>query len=436
MKLRGLVAAAITALLGVGAARAANVEFWYGNISKAEEATQAACAAFNATRSKDRITCVGQGSYEVAMQKAIAGYRAKTHPVLLQVFDAGTLDLMLSGAAIPVAEAMPNVNWNDYIKATKSYYETSSGKLYSQPYNASTLLFYANMSQLERAGVARAPKTWEEVIDAARKLKASGSTCPFVTNAEPWIVLEQFAARHGEPIATKSNGYDGLDTEYVFNRGLIAQHLTNIKQWRDEGLVRLDIDTRAGKFVAAFMSGECAMMEASSGSYSQALQAFGSKYKLAVTMAPMYAGKERHNTLVGGASLWLMKGHSDAEYETAKAFLDFLRKPEQQLAFTAATGFVPVTQSALDILKASGRANDPQFATAAIGIESMTMPSTPASRGIRLGFYMQFRNFFTEELQKAFSGQKTMQQALNDAKARGDQLLQRFAATYKSVKLP
>ncbi len=178
-------------------------------------------------------------------------------------------------------------------------------------------------------------------MDAARKLKAAGSTCPFVTNAEPWIVFEQFAARHGQPIATKHNGYDGLDAEYDFNKGLIAKHLTNLVDWRKEGLVRLNGDTKGGNLVASFSSGECAMIEASSGSYTTFTKAFEGKYELSVSLTPMYKGETRHNTLVGGASIYIMKGHSKEEIDGAKAFLNFVRTPEQQMSFSAATVTCP-----------------------------------------------------------------------------------------------
>ncbi|MEZ2131899.1 MULTISPECIES: extracellular solute-binding protein [unclassified Sinorhizobium] len=416
-----------------GTAQATDIEFWYGNTGSGEAAIQAACKGFNESQTKDHITCTGQGSYEAGMQKAIAAYRSKNHPVLIQFFDAGTLDLMLSGAVIPVSEAMPDVKWDEYIAGARAYYETAEGKLYSQPYNSSTLLFYTNRTMLEKAGVTKTPETWEEVIEAARKLKAAGAACPFTTDVNPWRQLEQFAARHGVPIASKHNGYDGLDAEYVFNQGIIKQHLNNLKNWRDEGLVRLNADTKAGDYTAAFNAGECAMMEGSSGSYATSLKAFGDKYQITVSMAPMYAGHERHNTLVGGASLWLMKGHSEAEVAAAQAFLDYLRMPEQQIAFTEMTGYLPVTQAAIDKLEKDGLADNPKFGTARIGMQSLSMPATPDTRGVRLGFYVQFREIFNEETQKAYAGEISMDAALDNAKRRGDELLSRFKATYASA---
>jgi sn-glycerol 3-phosphate transport system substrate-binding protein len=131
-----------------------------------------------------------------------------------------------------------------------------------------------------------------------------------------------------------------------------------------------------------------------------------------------------------------MKGHGKAEIKGAKAFLDFVRDPKQQMAFTSATGYVPVTNDVMEAIAKSGEGQSPKYATAAVGIGSMNEPRTPDTRGIRLGFYVQFRQVFMEETQKAFAGEKTMQAALDSAKKRGDELLRRFEQTYKGVKLP
>ncbi|WP_136682388.1 extracellular solute-binding protein [Falsirhodobacter xinxiangensis] len=419
----------LAALAMTTAAHATDIEFWYGNTGSNEKAILAACEAFNASQDQDHVSCVGQGSYEAGMQKAIAAYRAGNHPVLIQFFDAGTLDLMLSGAVIPVSEAMPDAPWDSYIPGARAYYETADGKLFSQPYNSSTLLFYTNKAMLAEAGIEKTPETWEEVIAAARTLKEAGVSCPFATDINAWRQIEQFAARHGVPIATQSNGYDGLDAEYVIDQGIVAQHMNNLADWHEEGLVRFDAETKAAKYNAAFSAGECAMIEGSSGGYTSFTEALGAD-AITVTLPPMYEGQTRHNTFVGGASLWLMKGHDEAEVKAAQNFLDYLRTPEAQLEFTAATGYLPVTQSALDLLESSGRADAPEFATAGPGMETLGAPGNADTRGIRLGFYVQFRDIFAEETQRAYNGDITMDEALANSVRRGNELLRRFEATY------
>lgn len=430
-----LLAASAAVMTFAGAAHGADIEFWYSNTGPVEVAILAECDAFNATQAEHKVSCIGQGSYEVAMQKAIAAYRSGITPLLIQFVAEGSLDIILSDAVMPVQDVLPDVDWANYVPATRSYYETSKGEMYAQPWNASTLLFYTNKTQLAEAGVTETPTTWEEVVEAARKLKAAGHACPYVTNAEPWSTFEQFSARHGLPIASNHNGYGGLDAEYLFNTTFFAQHLQNLVDWRKEELVKIPADIQAENYAQAFASGECAMMENSSGAYASAIAGLEGKGEVTLSLAPMYEGYERHNTFVGGAAIYIMKGHDDAEVEAGKAFLNFLRSPEQQLNFAAATGYVPVTKDALDTVVNMADGST-KFPTAAIGVESMSAPGTEDTRGIRLGFYLQFRQMWIEEVQKAFADEKTAQVALDDAKARGDELLRRFEQTYQGVALP
>ncbi|MYI70136.1 MAG: glycerol-3-phosphate ABC transporter substrate-binding protein, partial [Boseongicola sp. SB0673_bin_14] len=91
---------------------------------------------------------------------------------------------------------------------------------------------------------------------------------------------------------------------------------------------------------------------------------------------------------------------------------------------------------ALASLVASGKADTLEFATAEMGVASLNQPGDENSRGIRLGFYVQFREIFKEETQKAFNGDQTMQAALDNAVSRGNELLRRFEQTYRGTKLP
>lgn len=429
------VLAAAFAMACAAPASSVEIELWYGNTGPTEVAIQTQCEAFNASQSDHRITCVGQGNYETAMQKAIAAYRSGQTPALIQFLAEGALDIILSDAVMPVQSVMPDVDWSNYVPATRSYYETAAGHLYAQPWNASTLLFYTNKTMLAEAGITKTPETWDEVVEAARALKAAGVACPYATNAEPWSMFEQFSARHGLPIASNDNGYGGLDAEYVFNTTLFAEHLKNLIEWRKEGLVRIPADLQSANYSQAFASGECAMIENSAGSYSSLVTGLEGKGEVSVSLAPMYAGINRHNTFVGGGALYVMKGHDDAEMEAVRAFLNFARQPEQQLAFSGATGTIPVTIDALGAVQSMADGAT-KFPTAAIGIESMSFPALSHTRGIRLGFYLQFRQMWMEEIQLAFNGGKDPQVALDDAKARGDELLRRFEQTYAGVSLP
>jgi len=47
-----------------------------------------------------------------------------------------------------------------------------------------------------------------------------------------------------------------------------------------------------------------------------------------VAMIPVYEGFVRTNTVVGGASLWVLSGKSEDEYRGAAEYLKFLATPE------------------------------------------------------------------------------------------------------------
>lgn len=435
-----LCASAAFALLALPA-QAAQFQFWHALGGAGGEALAAQCERFNAAQAEHKIGCVFQGTYDDLFQKAIAAYRANQHPALVQFFDAGTLDLLLSDAVVPVtqvaADAGLAVDWDDYIAGARSYYTAAAGNLFGQPYNSSTLVFYTNDDKLAAAGITTAPATWEDVAAAAEKLAAAGEACPFTIDLNPWRLLEQFSAVHGAPIATKGNGFDGLDAEYVFNQGPNVKFITDLAAWHEAGLVKLAEETTAGNFAAAFNAGECAMMINSTGGFTDTAKALDGVAKFSVHLLPVYEGTTRHNTFVGGAALYAMKGFDADIYAGVAAYLDFVRQPEEQLKLVAGSGYLPVTETAVQAIVDGGLADQPDRAVVAqLGVESLSYPGSENTRGVRLGFYVQFRNIYTEEVTQVFSGQKSAQEALDAAKTRGDELLRRFEATYAGVAMP
>ncbi|WP_061538507.1 extracellular solute-binding protein [Collimonas fungivorans] len=419
-------------------ARAASFDFWYSHTGPIAYAIQSLCDAFNAAQEQHRVHCTSPGTYEQTMQKTIAAYRAGKQPAVVEIYDIGTLDLMLSDAVYPVFQLMKDndrdVDWQDYVNAARSYYSTSADDLYSLPFNTSTVVLYTNTAKLAAAGVKNVPQTWEDFEAAAGKLKASGQTCPTVSDFNPWIMLEQINAVQGEPLSTGSNGRAGLDAKYVFNTGIHRRFMQDIMRWRTHGLLIDAAATRTGNQTLAFANGECAMVIDATSAWG-AIKAAGI-VDAGVGLIPVYAGTVRHNTVAGGASLWVMKGHDVAVYQAVAAFFDYLRQPQNQIAFAEKTGYVPVTKTAGKAMMAGSHARDPGLESVRIGMASMNIAGNEYSRGIRLGFLPQFRHVWAEEIQKAFAGRQSIGDGLDRAKIRGDRLLRRFEETYAEEKLP
>jgi sn-glycerol 3-phosphate transport system substrate-binding protein len=82
-----LALASLIGLSGVpGAAQAQGrikFELWQGLTGDLGERVNDVCKRFNDSQSEFEITCISQGSYDSAVQNAIAAFRAKKHPTIV-----------------------------------------------------------------------------------------------------------------------------------------------------------------------------------------------------------------------------------------------------------------------------------------------------------------------------------------------------------------
>jgi len=337
------------------------------------------------------------------------------------------------GAVKPVAEVMKEggVKFDPkaYIPAVAGYYTAPNGQMMSLPFNSSTTVFYYNKDAFKAAGLdpEKAPVTWPDVVSIAAKLKASGSTCPFTTSWMTWAQLESFSTWHNTSYASKGNGFGGLDARLEFNSPLHVRHFENLGNMAKQGL--FVYKGRASKPITSFTSGECAMFVGSSGSYASIQR--DAKFKFAESTLPYYpdvAGAPQ-NTIVGGASLWVLAGKPAVNYKGVAAFFSFLSKPDVQAASHQRTGYLPITMAAFELTEKSGFYKKNPGTD--VPVNQMIRKTTDKSRGVRLGNFVQIRAILDEETEQIWTGKKTAKEALDTAVARGNELLVKFQAANK-----
>jgi sn-glycerol 3-phosphate transport system substrate-binding protein len=435
-----IAALALAAATGAANAEKAKFEYWYGLTGDLGAVVAETCNRFNASQDQFEAVCVGQDGYEKAVQNTIAAFRAQKHPTLLQSFDAGTADLMLSGEFYPVTKLMADtgvtIDWSDYFPGIANYYSSKSGEFFSMPWNSSTPVYYFNKDHFAKAGLTEGPVTWEGMEAAMKALKDSGQVCGLAYAPSSWIDLEQFSMAHGVPVASNNNGYDGLDSELLFNTTLHVQHMENIQRWMTEGYAMLRTAAAGKSARDSFVEGECSIFFSSIADHNT-VHKLKPAFAWDVQIIPTYEGVERKNTVVGGASLWVLSGKTDDEYKAAAAYLAFLAtKPEQQFLLEN-SGYIPVTKSTYEALKAEGFYAREPFINRDIAMKSLTWTEpNELTRGIRLGSFIQIRAEWTAEVEAAIAGQKTMKEALDTAAARGNDHLKRFAQTYAGKSFP
>ena len=164
--------------------------------------------------------------------------------------------------------------------------------------------------------------------------------------------LESFSAWHNVPFATEQNGFAGNHPKLVFNGPLQVRHIADMQDWAKKGY--FSYAGRKNEPEAKFFSGECAMLTSSSAAYGNIVK--NAKFKFAVSPLPYYAdvAGAPQNTIIGGASLWVMGGKSKDEYKAVAKFLTFLSQPGLQAEWHQATGYLPITMAAYELTKNSG----------------------------------------------------------------------------------
>ncbi|MGH7384996.1 MAG: sn-glycerol-3-phosphate ABC transporter substrate-binding protein UgpB [Candidatus Rokuibacteriota bacterium] len=409
------------------------IHFWHALSGQLGEAVNELAKQFNESQSEYEVKPLRKGTYSETLTAAIAAYRQRQAPHIVQVFEVGTQTMMLSGAVLPVYQLMKEqeiaVDWKDFIAPVVGYY-SKDGNLYSMPFNSSTPIFYYNKDAFRKAGLDpnKPPQTWKQVEEYSKKLISSGTTkCGFSTAWPSWIQLENMHALHDQPFATKRNGFDGLDVQLLINRELGVKHLGQLAAWQKENI--FSYGGRRGDADPKFLSGDCGMYMHSSaliGGFTK-----GAKFKWGTAQLPHYgAPYKKATSIIGGATLWVMKGKPAAENRGTARFLKFVSDTNQQMWWHVTTGYLAISNSAVKNLETAQhfKRNPDQF-TAFAQLTKGT--ATSNSQGLRLGNFVQIRDVIEAEMENIFAGKKSAKQGLDDAVAKSNELLKEFAAANK-----
>ena len=433
MSLVGLMrAAALCGLMTVvqPAHAAIEIQWWHAMSGELGHQLEKLAADFNVSQPDFRIVPVYRGNYADTVMAAIFAFRSSSQPAIVQVNEIATATMMAAkGAIYPVYKLMRDQGEDfeptAYLPVVTGYYTDVSGNMLSFPFNASTPILYYNKDQFSKAGLDPEvpPKTWPELEQAAAKLRTAGVPCGFTTHWPSWVNVENFSALHNLPIATEANGFTGLDARLTINNPVLVHHIAKLAEWQKTKLY--DYSGRATTAEPRFQDGECGIFLGSSAARADILAK--AKFKVGYGMLPYWPNVPGapQNTIIGGATLWVLMGRPQAEYKGVARFFAYLSRPEVQAAWHQKTGYLPITRAAYDLTQAQGFYD--RHPGTAISIEQIIhKPPTENSKGLRLGSFVLIRSVIEDELEAAFAGKITAQQALDEAARRGNKLLSQF----------
>ena len=428
---RQVLTLAVALIVHAGAAAAVTeIRFWHSMSGALEAGVIDLASRFNASQRDFRVVPVFKGGYEESMATGLAAQPRGNGPHLIEVVETGTAAMMASKKTFkPVHQVMleagEKFDPRAYLPAVSGYYSDNHGKLLSLPFNSSTPVFYFNKDAFRAAGLDpdKAPRTWREVQAAALALQESESTpCAYTTGWQSWVLVENLSAWHNEPFATRSNGYGGAGSRLEFNAELLVRHISLMSSWVKSGL--FTYAGRAGEGDAKFASGECAMVTTSSSAYPSIEST--ARFEFAVSPLPYYDefNGAPYNTIVGGASLWVLTGKKPSEYKGVARFLSFLSRADIPAEWYQRTGYLPITWAGYELTRKQGHYD--RHPGTEIPVQQLNQRTHVHSRGLRLGNLARIRGVIDEELEAVWSRRKTPKEALDAAVERGNELLRSF----------
>lgn len=412
------------------------INWWHSMGGELGERLAVIAEEFNASQDEFVVTPSYRGEYEESMVNTIAAFRANEQPHIVQIYEVGTGTMMAAeGAVYPVYQLMEehgsDFDPSVYLPVVTGYYTDTNGNMLSMPFNSSTPILYYNKDVFAEAGLdpETAPATWEEAEEFSRQIIESGAaSCGMaITYTATWIGSENFAALHNLPYGTLENGFGGLDTELNFNHPELARLWDDLARWEDEGIFRYGGPAGGSDNAPAFYAGECAIFMGSSASRAGVMA--NADFEVGFGMLPVYSDIEGapQNSIIGGATLWILQGHEDEEYRGVATFLDYLSSPEVQASWHQDTGYLPITMASYELSQEQGYYEANPGSDISIQQINLNEP-TENSKGLRFGNMPQIRMVLDEELQAVLSGEKTGQEALDSAVERGNQILRDFQA--------
>lgn len=410
------------------------IVFWYSVGGKVGEATKTMVDQFNAAHSDIKVEAVFQGSYDEAINKLKQSISSKSAPNVMQTYDIGTRFMVDSKAVVPVQKWIDQGKFDisDYEPNIIEYYKVDN-KLYSMPFNTSTPILYYNKTMFKAAGLdpEQPPKTFEDVAAAAQKLTLRDSSGT-VTRSGIAIAIygwffEQFLAEQNSVFVNNGNGRDSLATAAAFN----SPQGEKILNWWS-AMVKDGVAANMGRKTAdtqkAFISGQTAMTIDSTGVLVDVLDGVNGKFDVGTGFMPRPANSQGGGVIIGGASLWMLSGHSEAEEKAAWEFIKFMTAPKQQAFWHIKTGYFPVVKSAYDDPELKKHQEKyPQFKVAVDQLHSVEI--NRYTQGGLLGVFTQARQEIEGALEQVLNGQATPAEALKNAEGNVNTAIERYNQT-------
>ncbi|HKL46919.1 MAG TPA: ABC transporter substrate-binding protein [Roseovarius sp.] len=361
------------------------------------------------------VNAIYAGNYDDTRIKALAALESGEPAQLAVMFSIDAYDLIEQDLIVPfdsVLETDAEKAWLDGFYPALMANGQIEGQTWGVPFQRSTIVAYYNKDMFRDAGLdpEQAPTTWDEMVEMGKALTNEdhfGLMIP--STGYPYWMFQALAIQNGKELMSN----DGLSTN--FDDPKVVDTLEFWKSLSTEHGIMPEGTVEWGTLRQAFLEGETAMMWHSTGNLTAVKN--NAAFDFGVAMLP---GKERLGSPTGGGNFYLFKDSTAEEKQAALELIKFMTAPEQAAEWSIATGYMGVSPAA--------------YETEALKAYTADFPPALVARDQLEHAVAEFSTFETARvrdglnaaIQSALTGDKSAQEALEEAQAAAERQLRAY----------
>jgi multiple sugar transport system substrate-binding protein len=301
--------------------------------------------------------------------------------------------------AVPHADYFPGV-WATNVV---------DGVLYGVPWYVDTRVLFYRTDLLRRAGVRSPPVTWQELRDAATRVKRIQpvGAFPLLMPLDEWAQPVIFGLQAGASLLS-DHGTRGDFHESRFERGFSFY----VGLFRD-GLAPALANTQISNVYQEFEAGRVAMYITGPWNVGQFRARLPDSLQDSWDTAPLPGPDSGGVSLAGGSSMVIMR--RSPHRALAWRFVAFVSDPARQARFYEKTGDLPARRSAWEL---PALAHDPRLTAFRVQLGRVVpMPAVPE--------WELIASRVASAAERAARGRQTIDQALGSLDAEVDAILEK-----------
>lgn len=375
-------------------------------------------AEFNESHPGIEVVPVSMGNYRALCQKILASVMAGDTPVIAQAYETWTSQLIRGEALVPLDSLMERdvgtvrSRWESDFFPVFRRNNTFDGRIYSFPFNKSVQALYYNVELMEELGLAP-PATWEEhrmvldslTLDADGDGSMSGELDRWGTAFSPSVgMFENLLLQRGGSLLNE----DGTATAFASREGVEALQFM-IDLIHTDGSARI---SSGYTHQNDFLRGRVGMIQGSTVSLAflentiERMTASGDEV-FALGIAPLPYDREKA-VIIAGTNVILFRSAPE-RVEAGWEFIKWFTDPARQARWSAATGYVPATESSLALPGMR------ELFDRYPGLEDVMMQVEYAHFEPQGTFWYDGRMFLSEAVEIAIYGRMSAEEALERA---------------------